>query len=100
MRACYNPPMEENDMGMITRPIGIILILTACASRPEPERVSKERWVQCWHLCGKADRLVSATNAACYCAGGVKIIQDNAQDGESQTDSKGEPLALFKWLTE
>ncbi len=87
-------------MGMIPRPLGIMLILTACASTPEPERVSKERWVQCWHLCGKADRLVSATNAACYCAGGVKIIQDNAQDGEPKNESMEGPIALFKWMTE
>ena len=46
-----------------------VLIMTGCASTV----VTKKRWVECWALCGKADKLVSASTSECLCSNGDTV---------------------------
>lgn len=69
-------------------------LLLSCAGVPEPE-VSKERWLECWNMCGKGDKLESVTPEYCYCKGGWRTEKKSVEKPVEES----KPLQLFDWLS-
>jgi hypothetical protein len=59
--------------------------MTACASPPE-FKVEKSRWVECYNLCGKKDRLDAVGEKDCICKDGRRI---SVQGPASANDEAG-----------
>lgn len=51
-----------------------LILMTGCASvLPPPVEITKARWMECWAICGKKDRLISVTERECACKDGKRI---------------------------